>query len=96
MTIHRDMYDKKGQTMLHPFNRHILITPEYIEREKKERSTILLLTTIQRRANIACNCTRYSRNCRLKVWQQARILVDRAMIEEVEFEGKAILFWITM
>ena len=29
------MYDKKGKTMLQPFNRHILITPEFVEREKK-------------------------------------------------------------
>ena len=43
MTIHRNMYDKKGKTMLQPFNRHILITPEFVEREKKkEQSTILL------------------------------------------------------
>ena len=29
--------------MLQPFNRHILITPEFVEREKKkEQSTILL------------------------------------------------------
>ena len=39
MTIHRNMYDKKGKTMLQPFNRHILITPEFVEREKKKEQS---------------------------------------------------------
>ena len=58
MTIHRDMYDKKGQAMLHPFNRHILITPEFVEREKKkEQSTILLPDDYTKVEIIAKSCS---------------------------------------
>tara|TARA_A100001515_G_C4583832_1_gene213852 strand:- start:1763 stop:2089 length:327 start_codon:yes stop_codon:yes gene_type:complete len=92
MTIHRDMYDKKGQTMLHPFNRHILITPEYIEREKKkERSTILLPDDYTKVEGKYCSAIVHAtaEDCRFEsLAAGARILVDRAMIEEVEFEGE--------
>ena len=92
MTIHRDMYDKKGQVMLHPFNRHILITPEYIEREKKkQQSTILLPDDYTKVEGKYCSAIVHAtaEDCRFEsLTIGARILVDRAMIEEVEFDGK--------
>ena len=92
MTIHRDMYDKKGQVMLHPFNRHILITPEYIEREKKkQQSTILLPDDYTKVEGKYCSAIVHAtaEDCRFeRLTIGARILVDRAMSEEVEFEGE--------
>ena len=92
MTIHRDMYDKKGQAMLHPVNRHILITPEDIEREKKkQQSTILLPDDYTKVEGKYCSAivNNTAKDCRFEdLATGTRILVDRAMIEEVEFEGK--------
>jgi co-chaperonin GroES (HSP10) len=78
--------------MLQPFNRHILITPEYIEREKKkEQSTILLPDDYTKVEGKYCSAivNNTAKDCRFEdLTTGTRILVDRAMIEEVEFEGK--------
>ena len=92
MTIHRKMYDKKGKTMLQPFNRHILITPEFVEREKKkEQSTILLPDDYTKVEGKYCSAVVHSTadDCRFdNLSVGSRILVDRAMIEEVEHDGE--------
>ena len=83
MTIHRKMYDKKGKTMLQPFNRHILITPEFVEREKKkEQSTILLPDDYTKVEGKYCSAVVHSTatDCRFdNLSSGTRILVDRAM-----------------
>ena len=92
MTIHRDMYDKKGKTMLQPFNRHILITPEYIEREKKkQQSTILLPDDYTKLEGKYCSAIVHARakDCRFENLETgARILVNRSMIEKIEHAGQ--------
>ena len=86
------MYDKKGKTMLKPFNRHILITPEFVEREKKkEQSTILLPDDYTKVEGKYCSAVVHNtaEDCRfIDLSVGSRILVDRAMIEEVEYEGQ--------
>tara|TARA_R100000008_G_scaffold85303_1_gene74872 strand:+ start:1033 stop:1317 length:285 start_codon:yes stop_codon:yes gene_type:complete len=77
--------------MLQPFNRHILITPEYIEREKKkEQSTILLPDDYTKVEGKYCSAIVHATaaDCRFEnLTTGTRILVNRAMIEEVEFHG---------
>jgi len=86
------MYDKKGRKMLQPFNRHILITPEFIEREKKaEQSPILLPDDYTKVEGKYCSAIVHStaEDCRFDgLSVGSRILVDRAMIEEVEHDGQ--------
>ena len=90
--IHRNMYDKKEKTVLRPFNRHILITPEFVEREKKkEQSTILLPDDYTKVEGKYCSAVVHStaEDCRFtNLSVGSRILVDRVMIEEVEHDGK--------
>ena len=80
--------------MLQPFNRHILITPEYIEREKKkEQSTILLPDDYTKVEGKYCSAIVHATaaDCRFEnLTTGARILVNRAMIEEVEFDNQVI------
>jgi co-chaperonin GroES (HSP10) len=82
----------KGDTMLQPFNRHILITPEYVEREeKKEQSTILLPDDYAQVEGKYCSAIvrNTAEDCRFdNLTVGTRILVDRVMIEEVEYEGR--------
>tara|TARA_R100001129_G_scaffold168024_1_gene136006 strand:+ start:1616 stop:1900 length:285 start_codon:yes stop_codon:yes gene_type:complete len=78
--------------MLQPFNRHILITPEFIEREqKKEQSTILLPDDYTKVEGKYCSAIVHdtAKDCRFEnLAAGARILVNRGMIEEVEHEGQ--------
>jgi len=78
--------------MLQPLNRHILITPEYIEREKKkEQSTILLPDDYTKVEGKYCSAVVHAtaEDCRFEnLTAGVRIIVNRAMIEEVELEGQ--------
>jgi co-chaperonin GroES (HSP10) len=78
--------------MLQPFNRHILITPEFIEREKKkEQSTILLPDDYTKVEGKYCSAIVHNtaEDCRFEdLAAGTRILVNRAMIEEVEHAGQ--------
>ena len=78
--------------MLQPFNRHILITPEFIEREKKkEQSAILLPEDYTKVEGKYCTAIVHNtaEDCRFENLSVGRhILVDRAMIEEVEHNGE--------
>ena len=69
-----------------------MITPEYIEREKKkQQSTILLPDDYTKLEGKYCSAIVHAtaEDCRFENLSiGARILVDRAMIEEVEFEGE--------
>ena len=78
--------------MLQPFNRLILITPEFIEREKKkEQSAILLPEDYTKVEGKYCTAIVHNtaEDCRFEnLSVGSRILVDRAMIEEVEHNGE--------
>ena len=77
---------------LQPFNRHILITPEYIERErKKEQSSILLPDDYTKVEGKYCSAVVHGSapDCRFdNLAAGSRILVDRSMIEEVQYNGQ--------
>ena len=77
--------------MLQPFNRHILIMPEHVEKEKiKEQTTILLPDDYAKVEGRYCAATVFdwAPDCRLEAIDKgARILIDRSMIEEVEHRG---------
>ena len=77
--------------MLQPFNRHILIMPEHVEKEKiKEQTTILLPDDYANVEGRYCAATVFdwAPDCRLEAIDKgARISIDRSMIEEVEFGG---------
>jgi len=91
VTIHRNMYDKEGKTMLQPFNRHILITPEFVEREKKKEESSILLPDDYAKVEskyCAAEVLNYAPDCSLDVHVGSRVLVDRRMIEEVEYNGE--------
>ena len=82
--------DKEKIVQLKPFNRHILITPEYVEREKKkEQSTILLPDDYSKIEGKYCAATvlSWASDCRFDLEKDSRILVDRGMIEEVDYDG---------
>ena len=78
--------------MLQPFNRHILITPEFIDREKKkEQSAILQPEDYTKVEGKYCTAIVHNtaEDCRFEnLSVGSRILVDRAMIEEVEHNGE--------
>ena len=78
--------------MLQPFNRHILITPEYIEKEKKkEQSTILLPEDYTKVEGKYCSATVHAtaKDCRFEdLTTGSRILINRAMVEEIEYSGE--------
>ena len=76
--------------MLQPYNRHILIVPEYIEREKKkEQTTILLPDDYAKVEGTYCTATvfEWASDCRLDLCSGGKVLVNRSMIEEIEYEG---------
>ena len=76
--------------MLQPYNRHILIVPEHVEREKiKEQTTILLPDDYTKVEGIYCAATvcDWAPDCRLDLCSGGRVLVNRSMIEEIEYEG---------
>ena len=77
--------------MLEPFNRHILIMPEHIKKEKiKEQTTILLPDDYTKVEGRYCAATvlDWAPDSRLETIDKGgQILVDRSMIEEVEYGG---------
>ena len=77
--------------VLQPFNRHILIIPEYVEKEKKkEQSSILLPDDYTKAEGRYCAATVFdwAPDCRLEAIKKGgQILVDRSMIEEIEYGG---------
>mgnify|MGYP003140741546 FL=1 len=77
--------------MLQPFNRHILIMPEHVKKEKiKEQTTILLPEDYTKIEGKYCAATVFdwAPDCRIETIKKGeQILVDRRMIEEVEYEG---------
>ena len=77
--------------MLQPFNRHILIMPEHVEKEKiKEQTTILLPDDYTKVEGKYCAATVFdwAPDCRLEALDKgSQILVDRRMIEEIEYKG---------
>ena len=78
--------------MLQPFNRHILIVPEHVKKEKiKEQTTILLPDDYTKAEGKYCAATVFdwALDCRLETIKKGgQILVDRRMIEEVEYRGE--------
>ena len=76
---------------LHPFNRHILIIPEHVEREKKkEQSAILLPDDYSKVEGKYCAATvlAWAEDCRFNLEENSRIIIDRSMIEEIEYGGE--------
>ena len=77
--------------MLQPFNRHILIVPEHVRKEKiKEQTTILLPDDYTKVEGRYCAATvlDWAPDCRLETIDKGvQILVDRSMIEEIEYGG---------
>ena len=77
--------------MLQPFNRHILIVPEHVRKEKiKEQTTILLPDDYTKVEGRYCAATvlDWAPDCRLETIDKGvQILVDRRMIEEIEYGG---------
>jgi co-chaperonin GroES (HSP10) len=77
--------------MLQPFNRHVLIVPEHVKKEKrKEQTTILLPDDYAKVEGRYCAATvlDWAPDCRLQTIEKGgQILVDRSMIEEVEYGG---------
>ena len=77
--------------MLQPYNRHILIMPEHVKKEKiKEQTTILLPDDYTKAEGRYCAATVFdwAPDCRLEAIKKGgQILVDRSMIEEIEYGG---------
>jgi co-chaperonin GroES (HSP10) len=77
--------------MLYPRNRHLSILPEYIERQNKQRDSTILLPEDYSKVEsryCAASVVNVSSDCNLDVLAGDRILVDRSMIEEVEYDGE--------
>ena len=76
---------------LRPFNRHILIIPEYVEKEKKkEQSSILLPDDYTKVEGKYCSAIvqGWAEDCRFTLERNSRLLIDRGMVEEVEHGGE--------
>ena len=77
---------------LYPFNRHVSIIPDYIEKSEKEsESEILLPSGYSKQESRYCGATvlDWASDCRLELSDGCYVLVDRNMIEEIEYEGES-------
>lgn len=76
---------------LKPHNRHLLIEPEYVEKQKKVQESSILLPEDYAKVEsryCAARVLNWAPDCNLSLSASSRVLVDRSMIEEVEYDGK--------
>jgi len=75
---------------LYPFNRYISIIPDYAEEiEEESELGILLPTNYSKQESRHCTAVvlDWASDCRLELSEDCCILVDRSMIEQIEYDG---------